>query len=386
MNLHEYQAKQLFVQYDLPIPKGVVCSTFYDVERYFLNAGYGPWVLKCQIYAGGRGKQGGVQIVSSKKEALTFAKHWLGNRLVTHQTDVIGQPVDKILIENYINVKKELYFGIVIDRNKSRVMCVVSIAGGVDIEKITKTSPHLLHQVTLHPLIGGQLYQGRVLGYKLGLNVTQVNQFSKIFMSSASMFYDNDLLLAEINPLVIDTDDNLICLDGKINVDNNACFRQTKLFKMYDDTQEDTREVYAKKLGLSYVSLKGNIGCMVNGAGLAMATMDIVKFYGGEVANFLDVGGNVTKGNLIKALEIILFDQKVKSVLINIFGGIVCCDLVAESIIETIISNSVTTPIVVRLEGNNAKFGYNRLINSRLNINIANTLIDAIQQIITITK
>ncbi|QOI11111.1 ADP-forming succinate--CoA ligase subunit beta [Blochmannia endosymbiont of Colobopsis nipponica] len=387
MNLHEYQAKQLLAKYGLPTLKGVVCETLREVEMFFSKNNLGIWVLKCQVHAGGRGKAGGIKVVKSKKEALSFAEYWFGNRLITHQTDIKGQPVGKIFIEDYVDVKKELYFSLVIDQGISRVLCITSTLGGSDIEQISKSAPHSLYKVSLDPFIKSQDYQRRLLGFKLGLNDKQIKEFNKIFVGMESLFFDNDLTLAEINPLAITHDDNFICLDFKVDIDNNALFRHSKLLEMYDVTQENKREVYAKRLGLSYVSLKGNIGCMVNGAGLAMSTIDMIKLYGGEAANFLDIGGNINKERITEAFRIVVSDPKVKAILINIFGGIVCCDLVASGIVAALIDNKITIPVAIRLEGNNAKFGYDRLTSSNIiNVHTFTDLTIAIQQAVIMAR
>ncbi|CUX96351.1 Succinyl-CoA ligase [ADP-forming] subunit beta [Candidatus Gullanella endobia] len=382
MNLHEYQAKKLFAHYGLTTPKGYTCNTPNEAEVFASKIGSGPWIVKCQVHAGGRGKFGGVKVVQSKKEIYDFAEQWLGKRLVTYQTDTLGQPVNQILIEETIEIYKELYLGAVIDRDICRVVFLASTEGGVEIEKVAEKTPNLIHKIALDPLTGPQPYQGRELAFKLGLTGNQISQFSKIFIGLAMLFLDQDLDLLEINPLVITNTGNLICLDGKISVDNNALFRQPELYKMRDHSQEDEREAYASQWELSYVALDGNIGCMVNGAGLAMGTMDIVKLHGGKPANFLDVGGCANKERVSEAFKIILSDKKVKAVLVNIFGGIVRCDLIANGIIGAVSDVGVNVPVVVRLEGNNAELGVKQLANSRLNIIAAISLTDAVQQVI----
>ena len=291
MNLHEYQAKQLFARYGLPAPVGYACTTPREAEEAASKIGSGPWVVKCQVHAGGRGKAGGVKLVKSKEEIRAFAENWLGKRLVTYQTDALGQPVHQILVEGATDIDKELYLGAVVDRGTRRVVFMASTEGGVEIEKVADETPHLIHKTAL------------------------------------------DLALVEINPLVITKQGDLICLDGKLSADGNALFRQAELREMRDPSQEDARESQAAQWELNYVALDGNIGCMVNGAGLAMGTMDIVKLHGGEPANFLDVGGGATKERVTEAFKIILSDEKVKAVLVNIFGGIVRCDLIADGII-----------------------------------------------------
>ncbi|SNC59110.1 ADP-forming succinate--CoA ligase subunit beta [Sodalis endosymbiont of Henestaris halophilus] len=384
MNLHEYQAKQLFARYGLPVPTGYVCNTPREAEESASKIGDGPWVVKCQVHAGGRGKVGGVKVVKSKKEVSVFAAQWLGNRLVTYQTDALGKPVNQILVEATTDIFKELYLGAVVDRCMRRVVFMASAEGGVDIEKIVEVTPHLIHKVILDPLIGPQPYQGRELAFNLSLIGKQVIQFSEIFMRLATLFLKYDLALVEINPLVITSSGDLLCLDGKLTVDGNALFRQPELREMWDRRQEDEREAYATQLGLNYVALDGNIGCMVNGAGLAMGTMDIVKLHGGEPANFLDVGGSATKERVTQAFKIILSDKKVKAILVNIFGGIVRCDLIADGIIDAVSEVGVSVPVVVRLEGNNAELGANKLADSWLNIISTTSLINAVKKVIDV--
>lgn len=386
MNLHEYQAKQLFSRYGLPIPASFVCSSQQDAEDAILNLGEAPWVAKCQVHAGGRGKAGGVQLVHNRQDVRTFADKWLGKRLVTYQTTEEGQPVNKILIENVIEIDKELYFGAIVDRSSQRLVFMASTEGGMDIEQVAANSPELIYTVTLDPLTGPQVYQGRELAYKLGLDGKQVNQFCKIFMGLAKLFLDYDLTLVEINPLAITKEGDLLCLDAKISADNNALYRQQELREMRDVSQEEPLESHASQSGLSYVALDGNIGCLVNGAGLAMATMDIVKFYGGEPANFLDVGGSATKERVAEACKIILSDSSVKAIFVNIFGGIVRCDLIADGIISAVEEVGIHIPVVVRLEGNNAELGAKRLTESGLNIISATNLKEAAQCVVRVVK
>ena len=386
MNLHEYQAKQLFSLYDLPIPMGFVCASQQEAEDAILNLGEAPWVAKCQVHAGGRGKAGGVQIVHTRQEVRTFADRWLGKRLTTYQTTEEGQPVNKILVENVIGIEKELYFGAIVDRSSQRIVFMASTEGGMDIEQVASTSPALIHTATLDPLTGPQVYQGRELAYKLGLQGKQVNQFCKIFMGLAKLFLTYDLTLVEINPLAITKEGDLLCLDAKVSADNNALYRQPELREMRDLSQEEPLESHASQSGLSYVALDGNIGCLVNGAGLAMATMDIVKFYGGEPANFLDVGGSATKERVAEACKIILSDSSVKAIFVNIFGGIVRCDLIADGIISAVEEVGIHIPVVVRLEGNNSESGAKKLTESGLNIISAMNLKDAAQRVVSVAK
>ena len=309
------------------------------------------------MHAGGRGKAGGVKLVKSKEDAKAFAQQWLGKNLVTYQTDANGQPVSKILVESCTDIDKELYLGAVVDRSSRRIVFMASTEGGVDIEKVAHDTPEKILKATIDPLVGAQPYQGRELAFQLGLKGDQIKQFTHIFVGLAKLFQDYDLALLEVNPLVIKKDGNLHCLDAKINIDSNALYRQPKLRAMHDPSQDDAREAHAQKWELNYVALEGNIGCMVNGAGLAMGTMDIVNLHGGKPANFLDVGGGATKERVTEAFKIILSDSNVKAVLVNIFGGIVRCDMIAEGIIGAVKEVGVKVPVVVRLEGNNAELG-----------------------------
>ncbi|MFB3945818.1 ADP-forming succinate--CoA ligase subunit beta [Aeromonas veronii bv. sobria] len=382
MNLHEYQAKQLFAEYGLPVSEGYACATPQEAAEAADKIGGNTWVVKCQVHAGGRGKAGGVKVAKSKDEIRAFAQNWLGKNLVTYQTDANGQPVTKILVESCTDIVKELYLGAVVDRGSRRVVFMASTEGGVDIEKIAHETPHLIHKAAIDPLVGPQAYQARELAFKLGLVGDQIKQFTKIFMGLGQMFLDCDFALLEINPLVITAQGNLHCLDGKINIDANALYRQPKLREMHDPSQDDPREAHAAQWELNYVALDGNIGCMVNGAGLAMGTMDIVNLHGGKPANFLDVGGGATKERVTEAFKIILSDSNVKAVLVNIFGGIVRCDMIAEGIIGAVKEVGVKVPVVVRLEGNNAELGGIKLAESGLNIIAAKSLTDAAQQVV----
>lgn len=382
MNLHEYQAKQLFAEYGLPVSEGYACATPQEAAEAADKIGGNTWVVKCQVHAGGRGKAGGVKLAKSKDEIRAFAQNWLGKNLVTYQTDANGQPVTKILVESCTDIAKELYLGAVVDRGSRRVVFMASTEGGVDIEKIAHETPELIHKAAIDPLVGPQAYQARELAFKLGLVGDQIKQFTKIFMGLGQMFLDCDFALLEINPLVITDKGNLHCLDGKINIDVNALYRQPKLREMHDPSQDDPREAHAAQWELNYVALDGNIGCMVNGAGLAMGTMDIVNLHGGSPANFLDVGGGATKERVTEAFKIILSDSKVQAVLVNIFGGIVRCDMIAEGIIGAVKEVGVKVPVVVRLEGNNAELGARKLADSGLNIIAATSLTDAAQQVV----
>jgi succinyl-CoA synthetase beta subunit len=382
MNLHEYQAKQLLAQYGLPVPKNEVAR---NVEEALLAAdklGTKRWVVKAQVHAGGRGKAGGVKIVSTKDELTEAVKGMLGTRLVTYQTTAEGQPVSQVLIEEPSDIARELYLGAVIDRAKQRVVIMASTEGGVEIEKVAEKTPEKILYVVIDPLVGVQPFQARDLAFALGLKDAQIKEFTKLMLGLGKMFIEKDFSLLEINPLVITKQGNLVCLDGKINIDDNAMYRQPELRNMRDVTQEDERENRARDWELNYIALDGNIGCMVNGAGLAMATMDLVKLNGGDPANFLDVGGGATKERVTEAFKIILSDEKVKAILVNIFGGIVRCDLIAEGIIGAVQEVGTDLPVVVRLEGNNAELGAKKLSESGLNIIAAKSFSDAAKKVV----
>ncbi|MCH9795410.1 MAG: ADP-forming succinate--CoA ligase subunit beta [OM182 bacterium] len=382
MNLHEYQAKQLFAEYGLPVSTGIAVDNGPDAKAAAEKIGGDKWVVKAQVHAGGRGKAGGVRLVDSPAEAQAFAEEWLGKNLITYQTDANGQPVSKILVESCTDIAQELYLGAVVDRATRRVVFMASTEGGVEIEKVAEETPDKILKAIIDPMTGAQPFQGRDLAFRLGLNSGQVKQFTSLFLGLAKLFEDFDLALLEINPLVITAEGNLHCLDGKINIDSNAMYRQPKLREMHDPSQEDAREAHAAEWELNYVALDGNIGCMVNGAGLAMGTMDIVQLHGGSPANFLDVGGGATKERVTEAFKIILSDTNVKAVLVNIFGGIVRCDLIAEGIIGAVHEVGVAVPVVVRLEGNNAELGRKVLSDSGLNIIAATSLTDAAEKVV----
>lgn len=382
MNLHEYQGKQLFAEYGLPVSKGYAVDSPKEAAEACDKIGGTEWVVKAQVHAGGRGKAGGVKLVRSKDEARAFAQQWLDKRLVTYQTDANGQPVSKILVEAATDIDKELYLGAVVDRSSRRIVFMASTEGGVDIEKVAHDTPEKILKATIDPLVGAQPFQARELAFQLGLKGDQVKQFVHIFVGLVKLFQDYDLALLEVNPLVIKKDGNLHCLDAKLNIDGNAIYRQPKLRDMADPSQDDPREAHAAKWELNYVALDGNIGCMVNGAGLAMGTMDIVNLHGGRPANFLDVGGGATEERVTEAFKIILSDSNVAAVLVNIFGGIVRCDMIAEGIIGAVREVGVKVPVVVRLEGNNAELGAKMLSESGLNIIGAQSLTDAAIQVV----
>lgn len=377
MNLHEHQAKQLFSQYGLPINRGIACHSIEETEQALSQLNGNIFAVKCQIHAGGRGKAGGVKLVKNAEQARQFAEQWLGKRMVTFQTDSKGLPVNTIYVEETCEIERELYLGAVIDRSSQKVVFMASSAGGIEIEEIAKNTPELIHKIHLDPLTNAQPFQARELAFKLGLKGTEIQQFVTIFLQLAKLFLEKDLALLEVNPLVVTKKKNLICLDAKAVIDNNALYRHPELKALEDESQEDPREAYASQWELNYVALKGNIGCMVNGAGLAMGTMDMIKLQGGEPANFLDVGGGATKERVAEAFKLILSDSQVKAVLVNIFGGIVRCDLIADGIISAVNEVDVKVPVVVRLEGTNAEQGRAILAQSGLNLAVAETLTQA---------
>lgn len=380
MNIHEYQAKDVFAKWGLPVPNNKVCSTLEEVQAAYKKiATDGKAIIKCQVHAGGRGKAGGVKLVSSLEEAEAFALKFLGKSLVTFQTTQKGQPVNKILVEEYRTYDRELYVGVVIDRSKERIVFIASTEGGTEIETVAQNTPEKIFKVSIDPINGPQPYQARELSYKLNLNPEQSKQFVSLFIKMCKMYEACDASLLEVNPLVIITDGQLLCLDAKMNIDNNALYRQKDLAALRDLSQEPLIEATALNYNLSYVALDGNIGCMVNGAGLAMATMDLIKLYGGNPANFLDVGGSATKERVVKAFELILSDPKVKAIFVNIFGGIVRCDLIAEGIISAVNEVGIHIPVVVRLEGNGSELAAKMLSESNLNIISQNDLAKAAQ-------
>ena len=386
MNLHEYQGKALFKEYGLPVSKGIVITDSNDAHKACREIGGSKWVVKAQVHAGGRGKSGGVKLVNNPDEAKEFAQNWLGKRLVTYQTDAKGQLVSSILIEECTDIDKELYLSAVIDRGSRKITFIGSSEGGVNIEEVAEKMPEKIIYEEIDPLCGPMGFKARKISKVLELNPDQTKQFSKMFNGLVNLFIEKDLSLLEINPLVITSGGNLHCLDAKINIDSNALYRQKEIQDMHDPSQEDPREYEASKNDLSYVSLDGNIGCMVNGAGLAMGTMDTIKHFGGNPANFLDVGGTATQERVAKAFKIILDDKDVKVVLVNIFGGIVRCDLIAEGIIAAINEVGVEIPVVVRLEGNNADIGSDILQNSGIEIKSINNLADAAKAAVELSK
>ena len=380
MNLHEYQAKGLFANYGLPVSEGYAVDTADEAVAAAQKIGGDRWVVKVQVHAGGRGKAGGVKLADSLDDIRAFADQWIGKNLVTIQTDENGQPVSKIYVESCTDIDRELYLSAVIDRGSRRVVFMASTEGGVEIEQVAEETPEKILRAIIDPAVGAQPYQGRELAFKLGLEGQQIRQFTNLFMGLSKLFEECDCSLLEINPLVVTGDGDIHCLDAKINIDGNALYRQPAIAEMNDPSQEDEREAQAAAFSLNYVALEGNIGCMVNGAGLAMGTMDLVKLHGGNPANFLDVGGGATKEAVAEAFKIILSDSAVQAVLINIFGGIVSCATIAEGIIGAVQEVGVEVPVVVRFEGNNSALGRQTLADSGLNIIPGDSLVDAVEK------
>ena len=386
MNLHEYQAKQLFAEFGVPVLKGGAASTVEEAENVARGLGGDGWVIKAQVHAGGRGKAGGVKLVKSLAELKETAQAYLGSRLVTHQTDAKGLPVNQVLIESLCDIEKELYVSLMVDRASERVVIMASAMGGMDIEEVAATQPEALIKVAVDPVVGLMPYQCRQISFGIGLPGTLAGQMTKLLLGLYTLFVEKDASLVEINPLVITREGSLLALDAKMGIDGSALYRQKAVAAMQDATQEDPVEHEAEQHGLNYVTLDGEIGCMVNGAGLAMATMDLIKLQGGNPANFLDVGGGTTAEKVAEAFKLILADKKVKAVLVNIFGGIVRCNLIAEGVIAAVKEVGVTIPVVVRLEGTNAKQGLALLDSSGLAITSAAHLTDAARKVVAASK
>jgi succinyl-CoA synthetase beta subunit len=380
MNLHEFQAKQLFSEYGIPVLPGRPVRSVSEASAASEALGGDSWVVKAQVHAGGRGKAGGVKIVKSRAELEAASKALLGSTLVTHQTGPVGQPVHQLLIETPCRVARELYLACLVDRSRERVVVMASTEGGMDIEAVAARTPEKILKQFVDPVAGLQGYQCRELAFSLGLLDKQVAAFGQILLGLYKLFMERDLSLVEINPLVVTDQGGLLALDGKVNVDDNALYRQKAVAAMRDSTQEDIKETRAREHDLNYIALDGSIGCMVNGAGLAMATMDLIKLHGGMPANFLDVGGGTTKERVAEAFKLILSDPNVKAILVNIFGGIVRCDLIAEGIISAVREVGIKIPVVVRLEGTNVEQGRTLLKESGLAIAAAESLTEAAQQ------
>lgn len=380
MNLHEYQAKTLLQKYGIPVPRGQVISMAKETATATSEIHASAWVVKAQVHAGGRGKAGGVKVVKSNAEAQAVANELLGKTLVTYQNAPDGQPVNQLLIEETLPIARELYLSMLVDRSLERVVIVASVAGGMDIEEIAATAPDKILQEVCDPLNGLVDFQARNLAFALGLEGDQVAMFTRLAKGLYKLFKEHDLALLEINPLIVTQDGKLVALDCKMAVDDNALYRQKPLAELRDWSQDDAKEAEAHHAGLNYIALNGNIGCMVNGAGLAMATMDLIKLHGGAPANFLDVGGGATAQTVAKAFKIILADTQVKAILVNIFGGIMRCDIIAEGIMTAVKEVGIKIPVVVRLEGTNVDLGKKMLRESGLNIISAENLTDAAQQ------
>jgi succinyl-CoA synthetase beta subunit len=382
MNLHEYQSKQLFAEYGIPVPQGVPAETADDAVAAIDTLGGDLWVVKAQVHAGGRGKAGGVKLARSAEEVRQFATEMLGTMLVTHQSGPEGLPVNVVYVEAGSEIDRELYLSMLVDREVSKVSFIASAAGGMDIEQVAAETPEQIFTVAVSSDAGLQPYQARQLAFGLGLDKAQGRQFADLIQKLYRLYLDCDASLVEINPLIVTKGGDVVALDGKINIDDNAMFRQSRLEEMRDPSQEDEKEREAAAHDLNYVSLDGNIACMVNGAGLAMATMDLIKLHGGEPANFLDVGGGATSERVAEAFKLILSNDNVSAILVNIFGGIVRCDLIAEGIISAVKEVGVKVPVVARLEGTNVDKGRALLADSGLNIITAENLTDAAQKVV----
>ncbi|MBK1694507.1 succinate--CoA ligase subunit beta [Chromatium weissei] len=382
MNLHEYQAKQLFKHYRIPIPAGAVAATTDAAADACIQLGGSRWVVKAQIHAGGRGKAGGVVLADSMTEVVDTAQRLLDSRLITHQSGAEGLPVTQLLIEQPTAIASECYLSLLVNRAAEQFLFMASSAGGMDIEAVAATTPEQILLVPVHSAVGVQPYQVRRIGFGLGLNDVQMKQLALLMHRLYQLATECDASLVEINPLVINEAGDLIALDAKLTLDDNALYRHPDLELLRDSSQEDEREAVARAHELNYISLHGNIGCMVNGAGLAMATMDLVKLHGGAPANFLDVGGGATAARVTEAFKLILSDSKVTAVLVNIFGGIVRCDLIAEGIMQAVREVAVQVPIVVRLEGTNAALGLQMLAESGLALITASSLSDAANRVV----
>jgi succinyl-CoA synthetase beta subunit len=384
LNLHEYQSKALFHEYGIPVPQGRVAASPAEARAAAEALGGGLWVVKAQVHAGGRGKAGGVQLARSVDEVEAHARKLLGTRLVTHQSGAEGLPIDKVYVESGSSIARELYLSLVVDRGAERVAIMASSEGGMDIEEVAAKTPEKILTVTLHPAAGLQDYQARKIGFGLDLDKPQQAAMRDILRKLVKLVNECDAGLVEINPLIVTGDGAVVALDGKINIEDNALFRQKRLAEMRDEAQEDEKERRAHAADLNYVSLDGNIACLVNGAGLAMATMDLIKLHGGEPANFLDVGGGATAERVEEAFNIILTNKNVKAILVNIFGGIVRCDLIAEGVIAAVKNAHVGVPVVVRLEGTNVEKGRKLLAESGLEIVAATGLTDAASKAVSL--
>jgi len=386
MNFHEYQAKQLFGDYGIAVPAGRVARTADEAVEAAKAIGGDFWVVKAQIHAGGRGKAGGVKLAKTLDQVKEYAAGMLGTKMETYQSAGVALPIDSVLVTQATDIAKELYLSVLVDRSTQSVTFIASSDGGVEIEKTAEENPDAIQTLNVNFVQGLQPYQCRELGFAMGLNVKQVGQLSKIMLGLYKLFNEKDLALVELNPLAILKSGDLAVLDGKVNSDDNASFRHPDLVAMRDTAQEDPTEVLASEYDLNYVTMDGNIGCMVNGAGLAMATMDVIKLNGGEPANFLDVGGGATKERVTEAFKLILSSDEVKAIFVNIFGGIVRCDMIAEGIIAAVKEVGVKIPVVVRLEGTNVEAGKDLLKNSGLAITSADDINDGAKKVVAAAK
>lgn len=386
MNIHEYQGKAVLKQYGVVVPEGKVAFSVDEAVEAAQALGTPVVVVKAQIHAGGRGKAGGVKVAKNLDEVRAFASEILGKVLVTHQTGPEGKEVKRLLIEQGCDIKKEYYIGVVLDRGTGRVTMMASEEGGTEIEEVAEHSPEKIFKEVIDPAVGMQAFQARKLAYAINIPGELVNKAVKFMLALYTAFVEKDCSIAEINPLVVTGDGNVMALDAKLNFDSNALYRQKDILELRDLEEEDAKEIEASKYDLSYIALDGNIGCMVNGAGLAMATMDIIKYYGGDPANFLDVGGGATKEKVTEAFKIILSDEKVKGIFVNIFGGIMRCDVIAEGVIAAAKELGLDRPLVVRLEGTNVELGKKLLNESGLNIVAADSMADGAQKIVALVK
>jgi succinyl-CoA synthetase beta subunit len=386
MNLHEYQSKQLFASYGIPVPVGYVASSAAEALDAARRIGGSKWVVKAQVHAGGRGKAGGVKLVDSPEAAAKAAEAMIGQRLVTHQTGPEGLPINQVYVEEGSKIARELYLSLVLNRDKGHIAFIASAAGGMDIEEVAAHTPEKIVRVNVHPAAGLQPAQCRVLAFSLGLSGKQIEDFVDLAQKLWRFYLDKDLSLLEVNPLIVTDKGKLVALDGKVNIEDNALFRQKELATLRDPSQEDEMERAASQHELNYVSLDGDIACMVNGAGLAMATMDLIKLHGGAPANFLDVGGGATRERVTEAFNLILSNRNVRAILVNIFGGIVRCDMIAEGIIHAVEDVGVKVPVVVRIEGTNAEVGRKLLADSGLAIIPASDLTDAAKKVVAAAK
>lgn len=386
MNIHEYQGKAVLKQYGVVVPEGKVAFTVDEAVKAAEELGSGVVVVKAQIHAGGRGKAGGVKVARNLDEVRAYASEILGKTLVTHQTGPEGKEVKRLLIEQGCDIKKEYYIGVVLDRATGRVTIMASEEGGTEIEEVAEATPEKIFKEVVDPAIGLQAYQARKLAYAINIPNELINKAAKFILSLYAAFVEKDCSVAEINPLVVTGDGQVMALDAKLNFDSNALYRHKDIQELRDLDEEDPKEIEASKFDLSYIALDGNIGCMVNGAGLAMATMDIIKYYGGEPANFLDVGGGATTEKVTEAFKIILSDEKVKGIFVNIFGGIMRCDVIANGVVEAAKQVGLDRPLVVRLEGTNVELGKQILNESGLNIVAADSMADGAQKIVQLVK